>query len=195
MSTFFLRAFLMIAPGIFLAMYLLEEDAAASSLYWWAASKPLMCAIFGIYEAILFKIWVLPYLVDRVVKMLYGDQGSLDETMEHILQDIREGRHDAALKALETYTAQNPRRLAGWTERANLLRDSFRRPQDAVKILQQAVEHISRKEDKAFLLYRMARIYELSMDNAPEAQKTYRLIAEQYPNTTYGREAAMHITE
>lgn len=195
MLTIFFRAFLMIAPGILLAIYLLTDHIEGADQITMATSKPVMCVVFGIYEAILFKIWVMPYLADRIVKFLYGDHNSLDESMERIFQDIREGRQNEALKALETYTETNPRHLTGWTERANLLRDGFKRPQEAVKVLEEAVAHISGKEDKALLLYRIARIYELSLDNMPDAQKTYRLIAEQYPRTAYGREAAAHISD
>lgn len=195
MFTIFFRAFLMIAPAILLSIFLLTDNLESAEQVALATSKPFMCVVFGIYEAILFKIWVMPYLADRIVKFLYGDQGSLDESMERILQDIREGRKDEALKALEAYTADYPLHLTGWTERANLLRDGFKRPQDAVKVLEEAVAHISGKEDKALLLYRMARIYELSLDNTADAQKTYRLIAEQYPRTAYGREALAHISE
>lgn len=201
MFTFLYRAFLILVPALFLILYLFygnpesTSDMPSGKEVMLITSKPVMCAVFGIYEAILFKIWVMPYLADRIVKILYGDQNSLDETMEGILQNIREGNHDEALKALESYTASNPLRLAAWTERANLLRDSFKRPQDAVKVLEEAMEHIPGKEDKALLLYRIARIYELSLNNMEKAQNTYRLLCETYPRTTYGKEGLDHLRD
>ena len=141
----------------------------------------------------------LPWISD-VFSFLLSDSSSppdeyaIVEAATHLKE-----QHDAQglLNALKRYTDENPKLLRAWLFRVSSLCDApLYRYDNAVDTLKEAlVAKRWSKEEKAMLLFKIAHIYELHLENLEKAAAYYSEASIKFPRTAYGKKADEKLVE
>ncbi len=142
------------------------------------------------------KRTLLPFVAEHIRAFLTGDNGnyqSADDELHRLVESIRESRDADRLTELEAYCVEHPQRLRAWQEYANLLHSSFKRSREASRLLERAASTLRSKEDRALMLYRAAIMQRDSLQDVSEAQRLLREAATSYPQSTYGKLAALQL--
>lgn len=148
-------------------------------------------AVMTLVETLLFKYWVLPKWGQAVSERLYaGNYTPEDDALVLLAERIRKDKDASQLPELERMVRREPRRLRAWRELADVQLLEFEQAEAALATMLEGAKRVRPAEDRAFLLYRAAKLCEQHLKNRTRAQELYEMAARQYPRTTYGRLAA-----
>ncbi len=157
-------------------------------------SVPGLLLMFGslvvmtLLEALLFRFLVLPRWGQAVSERLYaGTYTPDDDPVVMLAKQICTQKDRSLLPRLEKMVRQDARRLRGWQELAHVYLDEFADAKAAVRCMREGAAYVRPAEDKAFLLYRAAKVCENQLHDAAQAQDLYALAARRYPRTAYGK--------
>lgn len=148
-------------------------------------------AIMTLVETLLFRYWVLPGWGRAISERLYAGTYTPDtDPLVVLAETIRRDKDAAQLPELERMVRRDARRVRAWLELANIQLEEFARAEAAVATMVEGAELVRPADDRAFLLYRAAKICEHHLRDADRAQKLYAAAARRFPRTTYGQLAA-----
>ncbi len=144
--------------------------------------------VMTLLEAVLFKYWVLPRWGQAISERLYaGTYTPDDDPVVMLAAQIRQQKDRALLPKLEQMVRRDARRLRSWQELTNVYLEEFADAPAALRFMQEGAAQVRPAEDRAFLLYRAAKLCENHLRDAAKAQELYALAARRHPRTTYGK--------
>lgn len=148
-------------------------------------------AVFSAIEIVICKFWLLPLMARSMSERLYaGSYLPEDDPLVVLVERITREHSRELLPELVRMVESDPRRVRSWLELARVLEGEFSDVPEAVRRLLQGAEAVHNKEDAAMLIWRAATMCARHSDRQSEASALFRRVAEQYPNTNYGRLAA-----
>lgn len=151
-------------------------------------------AIMAVLEALIFYKRILPALSHRVTERLYsGNYAAENDPLVALADRMREENDRSLLPQLEALVEQDPGRVRSWLELARLRQDVCGDLSGALNALVQGAGRVTRKEDRAMLLYRAAQFCENHLHTPSQAQEYLRESARKYPRTTYGKKAKQRL--
>lgn len=149
-------------------------------------------AILALLEGLMFRYWILPAWSEKVAERLYAGSYLPEDDALAQLADRIEAEKDAALMPeLVRLVHAQPWRLRGWLELARLQQEVLHDASAALHTLEEATGKIREAEDAAMLMFRAARICEISLHDSAAARSWLLRVAGQYPDTVYGRKASL----
>ena len=157
----------------------------------------LMALLTAGLVGIIFVIDVLPVLAHKVTHAVY-DSG--EEVEEDVMHDARaklaQGDYEGAIGAFRDAAVADPQNRLPWVEIARVQRDYLKEPQAAVATLRQAVEGQEwAVNDAAFLMFRLAEIYDEDMGDRGSAATLMQQVVEQFPETRHSANARHKLHE
>lgn len=146
---------------------------------------------------VVFVIDVLPTIAHKFTHAVY-DSG--EEVEEDVMHDARsklaQGDYDGAIAAFRDAAAQDPMNRLPWVEIAKIQREHSHDPQAAVATLREAIEGQEwSQNDAAFLMFRLAEIYETDLHDHGSAKATMKQVIEQFPETRHSANARHKLQE
>lgn len=144
-----------------------------------------------------FVIDVLPAIAHRFTHAVYD---SAEEVEEDVMHDARsklaQGDYDGAVAAFRDAAAQDPMNRVPWVEIARIQREHLQQPAAAVATLREAIEGQEWEvNDAAFLMFRLAEIYDEGMHDRHSAALIMQQVADQFPESRHSANAKHRLHE
>lgn len=161
-------------------------------------AKGIITLVFAAIQVIVLKRFVLPPLSQFITSIFLTDFDPVESNFkeERVRELLKDGDYDQALELLEHFTSSHPKLLRSWILRSDVLVHDMHRYSDAIAVLQKAMGAARwNKQDRAFFLYRIGKIYADHLDDPDRAGEYWTKASTKFPATAYGRESARKLDE
>ena len=140
---------------------------------------------------ILFVVYILPILGDKVSESLYGSTEELERDVAHDARvKMAQGDWDGAIVAFREVAVADPENRVPWVEIAKVQREKLEDPQGALNTLKEGLEsHTWPEDDISFLMFRMVEVYEEDFEDKESAAVILRQVMEALPETRHAANA------
>jgi tetratricopeptide (TPR) repeat protein len=153
----------------------------------------LTAGVFGIF----FVIDVLPAIAHKFTHAVYDSGEELeDDPMHDGHAMLAQGDYEGAIAAFRDAAAADPLNRLPYVEIAKVQRSQLHDPQAAISTLRDAVEGQEWEiSDAAFLMFRLAEIYDEDLSDREAAVLIMEQVVEQFPETRHSANARHKLHE
>jgi tetratricopeptide (TPR) repeat protein len=146
---------------------------------------------------IIFVIHVLPAIAHRFTHAVYDSAEMVEKDPMHDARaKVAQGDWDGAIEAFRAAAAADPLNRLPYVEISKIQLDHLEDPQAAVVTLRHAIEGQEWQEnDAAYLMFRLAEIYETSLGEHQSAATIMTQVIEQFPETRHSANARHKLRE
>ena len=146
---------------------------------------------------IVFVTWLLPIFAHKLTHSIYDSGEEVEADPYHDARVlVAQGEWDAAIESFKLAAAQDPMNRMPWVEIAKIQRINQEDPAAAVATLREAVEGQEWQEnDAAFLMFRLAEIYDENMGDRASASALLEQVIGQFPETRHSANARSKLHE
>lgn len=157
----------------------------------------LLCFLSAGLIGIIFVTQVLPLLADKMTHAIFA---SGEEVERDAFRDARvlmaQGEWEGAIEAFKTAAASDPLNRRPHIEIAKIQRVHLEDPAAAIATLRGAIEgHDWEEDDVAFMMFRLAEIYEEDTGDRESAVSIFEQVMEQFPGTRHSANARTKLHE
>jgi tetratricopeptide (TPR) repeat protein len=140
---------------------------------------------------------VLPMLAHRVTHAVYDSGEEVEaDPMHDARSKVAQGDWEGAIDAFRQAAEVDPLNRLPWVEIAKIQLEQLEDPQAAVQTLRQAIEGREWQEnDAAYLMFRLAGIYDEHLGDRASAATTMQQVMEQFPETRHSANARHKLHE
>ncbi|GAA5482801.1 tetratricopeptide repeat protein [Haloferula sargassicola] len=140
---------------------------------------------------------VLPMVAHKFTHAVYDSGEEVEaDPMHDAHAKLAQGDFDGAIAAFRDAAAGDPMNRLPYVEIAKLQREQLNNPQAAVTTLREAIEGQEWQEnDAAFLMFRLAEIYDEDLADRPSAVTIMQQVMEQFPETRHSANARHKLHE
>ncbi|RYD61997.1 MAG: tetratricopeptide repeat protein, partial [Verrucomicrobiaceae bacterium] len=140
---------------------------------------------------IVVVVHVLPMLAHRVTHAVYDSAEEVDaDPMHDARAKVAQGDWEGAIECFRQAAAADPLNRLPYVEIAKIQLEQLEDPQAAVQTLRQAIEGQEWQEnDAAYLMFRLAGIYDEQLNDRASAATTMQQVMEQFPDTRHSANA------
>lgn len=153
------------------------------------------CVVAAIYLGLLFVVYILPAMSDKVAASMLGDSNETAEQdpMHTARALLAQGEYEDAIVAYREVTVKDPMNRMPWVDIAKIYETNLESPQMALETLKEAVQsHEWEIDDAAFFLFRIAEMQEAMPEEQVAYQETLNVIIQTFPETRHSANA-MHL--
>jgi tetratricopeptide (TPR) repeat protein len=146
---------------------------------------------------IVFVIHVLPAIAQRFTHAVYDSAEMVEKDPMHDARaKVAQGDWEGAVEAFRAAAAAEPLNRLPWVEIAKIQVDHLEDPAAAVATLRAAIEGQEWEEnDAAYLMFRLAEIYDKELNDRTSAATTLQQVMEQFPETRHSANARHKLHE
>jgi tetratricopeptide (TPR) repeat protein len=146
---------------------------------------------------IVFVIHVLPAIAHRFTHAVYDSAEMVEKDPMHDARaKVAQGDWEGAIEAFRAAAAADPLNRLPYVEIAKIQIDQLEDPAAAVDTLRHAIEGQEWQEnDAAYLMFRLAEIYETSLGDHNSAATIMTQVIEQFPETRHSANARHKLRE
>jgi tetratricopeptide (TPR) repeat protein len=146
---------------------------------------------------IVFVIHVLPAIAQRFTHAVYDSAEMVEKDPMHDARaKVAQGDWEGAVEAFRAAAAAEPLNRLPWVEIAKIQVDHLEDPAAAVATLRVAIEGQEWEEnDAAYLMFRLAEIYDKELNDRTSAATTLQQVMEQFPETRHSANARHKLHE
>jgi tetratricopeptide (TPR) repeat protein len=140
---------------------------------------------------------VLPWFANKITHGMYGSDEKAEPDDSHRARVLlAQGEWEAAIGAFQLALAKDATNRMAWTEIARIQRQHLLNPPAALATLRQAIEdHDWPIDDVAFLMFRLAEIYEEDFQDLENSAAILMQIREVFPETRHSANAHCKLRE
>ena len=140
---------------------------------------------------IVFVTQVLPMLANKVSTAVYENNEHVEEDPFHSARVLMaQGEWDGAIESFKLAAKKDPNNRMPWTEIAKIQRQHLENPPGAITTLREAIESQDWEiDDVAFLMFRLAEIYEEDFHDHATAGTVLSQVIELFPETRHSANA------
>ena len=146
---------------------------------------------------IVFVTQVLPKFAEKITHAVYDSGEEVEADPFHdALVLMAQGEWEAAIESFKVATQQDPYNRVPWVEIAKIQKTKLKDPASAVATLREAIQGQEWAEnDAAFLMFRLAEIYEEDIEDHTAAAAIMEQIIEQFPESRHSANARTKLHE
>jgi tetratricopeptide (TPR) repeat protein len=146
---------------------------------------------------VVFVVDILPAIAHKFTHAVYD---SAEQVEEDVMHDARakfaQGDFEGAIAAYRDAAAADPLNRLPWVEIAKIQRENMHDSDAAIATLRQAVEGQEwQMNDAAFLMFRLAEIYDEDRSDRISAAAIMQQVAESFPETRHAANARHKLHE
>jgi tetratricopeptide (TPR) repeat protein len=132
-------------------------------------------------------VHVLPMLAHRVTHAVYDSGEEVDaDPMHDARSKVAQGDWEGAIESFRQAAAAQPLNRLPWVEISKIQLEQLEDPQASVQTLRQAIEGQEWQEnDAAYLMFRLAEIYDDKLGDRTSAATIMQQVIEQFPETRH----------
>ncbi|BCX47154.1 hypothetical protein HAHE_10620 [Haloferula helveola] len=157
----------------------------------------LMAFLTAGLVGVIFVFDLLPAIAHRMTHAVYDSAEEVEEDPMHDARaKLAQGEYDEAVAAFRDAAAADPMNRLPWVEIAKVQRDQLKDPHAAVATLREAIEGQEwLQNDAAFLMFRLAEIYDESLQDRMSASMIMQQVIDQFPETRHSANARHKLQE
>ncbi len=146
---------------------------------------------------IVFVIHVLPAIAHRMTHAVYDSAEMVEKDPMHDARaKVAQGDYEGAVEAFRDAAKVDPLNRLPWVEIAKIQVEQLEDPAAAVETLRHAIEDQEwQVNDAAYLMFRLAEIYENEMQDHQSAATIMQQVMEQFPETRHSANARHKLHE
>jgi tetratricopeptide (TPR) repeat protein len=146
---------------------------------------------------IVFVTQVLPMLAHRVTQAVYENNEQVEADPFHEARVLMaQGEWEGAIEVFKLAAKKDPSNRMSWIEIAKIQRQHLENPPAAIATLRQAIETYDWEiDDVAFLMFRLAEVYEEDFHDHATAGTVLSQIMELFPETRHSANARTKLHE
>jgi tetratricopeptide (TPR) repeat protein len=146
---------------------------------------------------IVFVIHVLPAIAHRFTHAVYDSAEMVEKDPMHDARaKVAQGDWDGAIEAFRAAAAADPLNRLPYVEIAKIQLEQLEDPPAAVETLRHAIEGQEWQEnDAAYLMFRLAEIYDSSLEDRGSAAAIMQQVVEQFPESRHSANARHKLRE
>lgn len=146
---------------------------------------------------IVFATQILPMLAQRVTQAVYENNEKVEADPFHDARVLMaQGDWDGAIESFKLAAQKDPGNRMPWTEIAKIQRSHLENPPAAIATLREAIESQDWAiDDVAFLMFRLAEVYEEDFHDHATAGSVLTQIIELFPETRHSANARTKLHE
>lgn len=146
---------------------------------------------------IVFATQILPMLAQRVTQAVYENNEKVEADPFHDARVLMaQGDWDGAIESFKLAAKKDPGNRMPWTEIAKIQRHHLENPAAAITTLREAIESQDWEvDDVAFLMFRLAEVYEEDFQDHATAGTVLTQIIELFPETRHSANARTKLHE
>ncbi len=140
---------------------------------------------------IIFVVDVLPTIAHKFTHAVYDSGEEVEEDPMHDARALlAQGEYEQAVAAFRDAAAGDPLNRLPYVEISKIQREHLHDPQGAVETLRGAIEGQEwQVNDAAFLMFRLAEVYDESLNDRSSAAAIMQQVIEQFPETRHSANA------
>lgn len=156
-----------------------------------------VCLMVGIYAAGMFLVYGLPNIVQRATTEMYGSGEEVETDPMHDARSLfAQGDYVGSIEAYRVVAHEHPDNRFPWVEMAKIQNDNLEDADAAISTLKEALEaHEWAVNDAAFLLFRIAGLYEEEMQDTETTIQILHQVVELFPETRHSANATHRLRE
>ena len=146
---------------------------------------------------IVFVVWLLPILAHKLTHAVY-DSGEQVETDPFYAARVMmaQGEWEQAIEAFKLGAQQDPLNRMPWVEISNIQKTHLEDSLAAIATLREAIqEHEWEEDDVAFLMFRLAEVYDENAEDRAAAAAILEQVMEQFPDSRHSANARSKLHE
>lgn len=169
-----------------------RQDTAAGMV---KVGIPLLVTV--IYGGVLSVLYLLPVIVDRVSEEMMGSTAEVDDDpLDEARAAVADGEYPDAIAVYRKFWLENPDERHPLVEIAKIQRDHLKSPAAAVSTLEEGLnEHDWPEDDAAFLMFRIADIYEEDLGDKEQVMAVMKRVVKELEGTRHAGNAAHRLRE
>lgn len=146
---------------------------------------------------IVFVTWLLPIFAHKLTHAVYDSGEEVEADPFHDARVMMaQGEWDGAIELFKQAAEQDPMNRMPWVEIAKIQKTNQEDPVAAVETLREAIEGQEWEEnDAAFLMFRLAEIYDEDITDRDSAVAILGQVMEQFPETRHSANARNKLHE
>lgn len=146
---------------------------------------------------IVFVTQVLPIIAQKLTHAVYDSSEEVEPDAFHTARVLMaQGEWEDAIDAFKTAAEENPSNRMPWVEIAKIQKVYLEDPVAAVETLRDAVEsHEWEINDAAYLMFRLAELYDEDMQDRGAAVAIMEQVMEQFPESRHSANARTKLHE
>lgn len=146
---------------------------------------------------IVFVTEVLPLLAQKMTHAVYDSGEEVEQDAFHDARVLMaQGEWEGAIEAFKEAAAQDPLNRMPYIEIAKIQKNHLEDPAAAIATLREAIEGQEWHEnDAAFLMFRLAELYEEDAADRESAVTILEQVMEQFPGTRHSANARTKLHE
>lgn len=146
---------------------------------------------------IIFVIHVLPAIAQRFTHAVYDSAEMVEKDPMHDARaKVAQGDWEGAIEAFHLAAAAEPLNRLPWVEISKIQLEQLEDPAAAVQTLRTAIEGQEWEEnDAAYLMFRLAEIYNQDMSDKPSAVSVMQQVIDQFPESRHSANARHKLRE
>ncbi len=170
-----------------------KGDGGTSSMV--KVGVPLLISV--IYGGILTVLYILPSFVDKIGEEMIGSSAEVeDDPLDEARAAVAAGDYSEAIGVYRKVWLENRDERFPLVEIANIQRTKLESPVLAVSTLKEALdEHEWPEDDAAFMMFRIADIYENDLDDREGLVAILKSVTEKLDGTRHSANAAHKLRE
>lgn len=151
----------------------------------------LLCFLSAGLVGIVFVTQVLPILAHKITHAVYDSGEEVEPDPFHDARVLMaQGEWEGAIEAFKTAAEQDPLNRMPYVEIAKIQKFNLEEPLAAIATLREAVEGQEwEQNDAAFLMFRLAELYDEDADDRAAAVAIMEQVIEQFPETRHSANA------
>lgn len=171
------------APALKVQMFSIEGQRTFSGILLTFLSAGLV--------GIVFVTQVLPILAQKMTHAVYDSGEEVEPDAFHDARVLMaQGEWEAAIGAFKTAAAQDPMNRMPYVEIAKIQKFNLEDPHAAIQTLREAIEGQEwEQNDAAFLMFRVAELYEEDAGDRESAVAIMEQVMEQFPESRHSANA------
>lgn len=140
---------------------------------------------------------VLPLLADKMTHAIYDSGEEVErDVLHHARVLMAQGDWEGAIEAFRMGAEQDPLNRMPYLEIAKIQKNHLEDALAAITTLREALEGQEwQEEDAAFLMFRLAEIYDEDADDRKAAVAIFEQVMEQFPETRHSANARTKLHE
>lgn len=140
---------------------------------------------------IVFATQILPLIANHISQAVLSSNEEVEPDPFHLARVLMaQGEWEGAIEAFKAGAEKNPGDRMPWVEIAKIQRQNLENPPAAIATLRQAIESNDWEEnDVAFLMFRLAEIYEEDFQDINNASAVLSQVMELFPDTRHSANA------
>jgi len=146
---------------------------------------------------IVFVAWLLPIFAHKLTHAVYDSGEQVETDPFHAARVmIAQGEWEGAIEAFKLGAQQDPLNRMPWVEITKIQKTHLEDSPAAIATLREAIqEHEWEENDAAFLMFRLAEIYDENAEDRAAAAAILEQVMEQFPDSRHSANARSKLHE